>query len=227
MTLAALLLTLTVAMMCSKGVDLPLFGPRGPKKDIRFMAAKKGAGRRCPSPKPAGARKRARRANCVARSCTSGIDRRSRAKPRLRPETNVTYDVSFLTAKENVLLSLNLIGIAGRQADGRVMELLDYLEVADRARNLPEQLSGGERQRVAIASALANSPAIILAYEPTAALDIERGLGVMRLLRKVSKELVTAILVVTHDTRIISEVGGVIHLMDGHMVEQSALGISR
>jgi len=126
-----------------------------------------------------------------------------------------------------VLLSLNLIGIAGRQADGRVMELLDYLEVADRARNLPEQLSGGERQRVAIASALANSPAIILAYEPTAALDIERGLGVMRLLRKVSKELVTAILVVTHDTRIISEVGGVIHLMDGHMVEQSALGISR
>ena len=126
-----------------------------------------------------------------------------------------------------MLLSLNLIGIAGRQADGRVMELLDYLEVADRARNLPEQLAGGERQRVAIASALANSPAIILAYEPTAALDIERGLGVMRLLRKVSKELVTAILVVTHDTRIISEVGGVIHLMDGHMVEQSALGISR
>lgn len=130
--------------------------------------------------------------------------------------------IPFLTAKENVLLSLDLIGITGRQAEGRAMELLEYLEVADRANNLPEQLSGGERQRVAIARALANSPAIILADEPTAALDIERGLNVMRLLRKVSKEQGTAILVVTHDTRIIGEVDGVIRLMDGRMVEQDS-----
>ncbi len=127
--------------------------------------------------------------------------------------------IPFLTAKENVLLSLELIGIFGRQADSRAMELLEYLEVADRAGNLPEQLSGGERQRVAIARALANNPAIILADEPTAALDTERGLSVMRLLRKVSKDQGTAILVVTHDTRMISEVDGVIRLMDGRMVE--------
>jgi putative ABC transport system ATP-binding protein len=127
--------------------------------------------------------------------------------------------IPFLTARENVLLSLELIGTFGRQADSRAMELLEYLEVADRAAHLPEQLSGGERQRVAIARALANNPAIILADEPTAALDTERGLSVMRLLRRVSKEQGTAILVVTHDTRMISEVDRVIHLMDGRMVE--------
>ena len=127
--------------------------------------------------------------------------------------------IPFLTAKENVLLSLELVGIIGQQADSRATELLEYLEVADRAGNLPEQLSGGERQRVAVARALANNPAIILADEPTAALDTERGLSVMRLLRKVSKEQGTAILVVTHDTRMISEVDGVIRLMDGRMVE--------
>ncbi|HVB55979.1 MAG TPA: ABC transporter ATP-binding protein [Candidatus Acidoferrales bacterium] len=129
--------------------------------------------------------------------------------------------IPFLTAKENVLLSLELVDIVGRQADKRATELLAYLEVANRADNLPEQLSGGERQRVAVARALANNPAIILADEPTAALDTERGLSVMRLLRKVSKEQGTAILVVTHDTRMISEVDGVIHLMDGRMVEDS------
>lgn len=99
------------------------------------------------------------------------------------------------------------------------MELLEYLEVADRADHLPEQLSGGEGQRVAIARALANSPAMILADEPTASLDTERGLSVMRLLRKVSTEQGTAILVVTHDTRMISEVDRVIRLMDGRMVD--------
>jgi putative ABC transport system ATP-binding protein len=130
--------------------------------------------------------------------------------------------IPFLTAKENVLLSLELIGIFGRQADSRAMELLEYLEVADRAGNLPEQLSGGERQRVAIARALANNPAIILADEPTAALDTERGLSVMRLLRKVSNEQQTAILVVTHDTRMISEVDGVIRLMDGRMIHETS-----
>lgn len=127
--------------------------------------------------------------------------------------------IPFLTAKENVLLPLELIGIVGRQAHSRTEELLEYLEVADRTDLLPEQLSGGERQRVAIARALANSPAMILADEPTAALDTERGLAVMRLLRKVSKEQGTAILVVTHDTRMISEVDQVIRLMDGRMVE--------
>jgi putative ABC transport system ATP-binding protein len=127
--------------------------------------------------------------------------------------------IPFLTAQENVLLPLELVGMTGRQAQSRAAELLEYLAVADRADNLPEQLSGGEKQRVAIARALAHRPAIILADEPTAALDTERGLSVMQLLRKVSKEQGTAILVVTHDTRMISEVDRVIHLMDGRIVD--------
>jgi putative ABC transport system ATP-binding protein len=128
--------------------------------------------------------------------------------------------IPFLTAKENVLLPLELVGITGGQADTRVRELLEYFEVADRADLLPEQLSGGEKQRVAVARALANRPAIVLADEPTAALDTQRGLAVMRLLRKVSNEQGTTILVVTHDTRMISEVDRVIRLMDGRMVQE-------
>lgn len=126
--------------------------------------------------------------------------------------------IPFLTARENVLLPLELVGITGRAASARATELLEYLEVADRADDLPERLSGGERQRVAIARALAHRPAMILADEPTAALDIERGLAVMRLLRKISTEQGTAILVVTHDTRMIREVDDVIRLQDGRIV---------
>lgn len=127
--------------------------------------------------------------------------------------------IPFLTAKENVLLPLDLIGVRGRRAATRAMELLDYLGVADRADHLPEQLSGGEKQRVAIARALANGPTVILADEPTAALDTERGLAVMRLLRQLATEQGTAILVVTHDTRMIGEVDEVIRLMDGRVVD--------
>lgn len=126
--------------------------------------------------------------------------------------------IPFMTAKENVLLPLDLIGVRGRRADSRAMELLDYLEVADRADHLPEQLSGGERQRVAIARALAHEPKVILADEPTASLDMERGLSVMRLLRKLTTERGTTILVVTHDTRMITEMDQVIRLMDGRVM---------
>lgn len=126
--------------------------------------------------------------------------------------------IPFLTARENVLLPLDLVGVHGHPATDRAMELLEYLEVADRAGARPEQLSGGERQRVAIARALANHPRVILADEPTASLDTERGLAVMRLLRRVASDQGTAILVVTHDTRMIDQVDGVIHLMDGAVV---------
>lgn len=123
--------------------------------------------------------------------------------------------IPFLTARENVLLSLDLIGVKGRAARERAAELLDYLGVAERADLLPEKLSGGERQRVAVARALANEPRLILADEPTASLDTERGISVMRLLRRLSAERGTAVLVVTHDTRMIGEVDRVIHLLDG------------
>jgi len=126
--------------------------------------------------------------------------------------------IPFLTAEENILLPLDLINVSGQEARTRAAELLDYLEVTHRAHELPEKLSGGERQRVAIARALANRPAMILADEPTASLDTDRGLSVMRLLRKVSSEQGTAILVVTHDERMIGEVDRVLQLVDGSIV---------
>lgn len=123
--------------------------------------------------------------------------------------------IPFLTARENVLLSLDILGLRGRRASERADELLASLGVAERAHLLPEKLSGGERQRVAIARALANDPKLILADEPTASLDAERGLSVMRLLRRLADEHGTAVLVVTHDTRMLGEVTGVIRLEDG------------
>jgi putative ABC transport system ATP-binding protein len=130
--------------------------------------------------------------------------------------------IPFLSARENVMLPLDLVGISGRQASSRAMELLDYLGIANRSEHRPDQLSGGEKQRVAIARALANEPKMLLADEPTAALDTERGLSVMRLLRKLSTERQTAILVVTHDTRMVTEVDSVVHVLDGRIVERSA-----
>lgn len=123
--------------------------------------------------------------------------------------------IPFLTAKENVLLPLTLSGITGKAADARAMDLLHQLDIADRADLHPNQLSGGEQQRVSIARAFANKPKIILADEPTASLDTDRALSVMHLLRTISTDDKTAVLVVTHDERLIGEVDRVIQIVDG------------
>lgn len=127
--------------------------------------------------------------------------------------------IPFLTARENVLLPLNLAGVRGRAAEERAMELLTYLDLAERANQHPNQLSGGEQQRVAIARALSNNPKIILADEPTASLDTDRALNVMHLLRQISRQHNTAVLVVTHDHRLIGEVDRVIQMMDGRIAD--------
>lgn len=128
----------------------------------------------------------------------------------------------FLNAKENVLLPLSLAGVRGRPADERAAELLDYLEVAERAELYPNQLLGGEQQRIAIARALANNPKIILADEPTASLDTDRALSVMHLLRRVSTDNGTAVLFVTHDDRLIGEVDRMIQLVDGRIASSAS-----
>jgi putative ABC transport system ATP-binding protein len=135
--------------------------------------------------------------------------------------------IPFLTARENVLLSLSLVGIRGVPGQERAAELLEYLEVAERAELYPKQLSGGEQQRVAIARALANNPKIILADEPTASLDTDRALAVMRLLQKVARENGTAVLVVTHDHRLMGEVDRVIEMMDGRIVAERVPEVAR
>lgn len=109
--------------------------------------------------------------------------------------------IPFLTARENVLLALQLNDSVGRGADARAHELLEYLGLADRVHHYPEQLSGGQQQRVAIARALANRPPLLLADEPTAALDSHRGRDVMELFRKIAHEQRSAVIVVTHDHR--------------------------
>ncbi len=130
--------------------------------------------------------------------------------------------IPFLTARQNVLLPLNLIGIKGKEAETRVKELLEYMEIADRADYLPALLSGGEQQRVSIARALANNARLILADEPTAALDTGRGARVMDMLKKIAKENQSAVIVVTHDERMIAGFDHVYHLKDG-CLEQDAM----
>jgi putative ABC transport system ATP-binding protein len=128
--------------------------------------------------------------------------------------------IPFLSARQNILFPLSLVGIKGAAADRRVTELLEYMEIADRGDYLPALLSGGEQQRVAIARALANNPRLILADEPTASLDTVRGKKVMELLKQVAKENQSAVIVVTHDVRMIEGFDFVYHLKDGHLVHQ-------
>ncbi|MEZ5684672.1 MAG: ABC transporter ATP-binding protein [Paracoccaceae bacterium] len=123
----------------------------------------------------------------------------------------------FLSAEENVSLVLDLAGWPADAARARARELLDYLEVGHRAAIKPAHLSGGEAQRVAIARALANKPRIILADEPTAALDSVRAQLVMDLLRKLAVEQEACILTVTHDEKIFDRFDRLLHLRDGQL----------
>lgn len=125
--------------------------------------------------------------------------------------------IPFLTALENVAVALEINDAPAPEARRRALELLDYLGVADRADNLPEALSGGQQQRVAVARALANNPSLILADEPTAALDSHRGRQVMELFRKVAHERRSAVVVVTHDHRSLDVFDRTWEMEDGRM----------
>ncbi len=124
----------------------------------------------------------------------------------------------FLTAEENVAIVLDLAGWTEEDGSARARDLLDYLEVGHRAKVKPAHLSGGEAQRVAIARALANRPRIILADEPTAALDSSRAQLVMDLLRKLAAEQEACIVTVTHDEKIFDRFDRLIQLRDGRLV---------
>jgi putative ABC transport system ATP-binding protein len=121
----------------------------------------------------------------------------------------------FLNAWENVAIAHILAGASREAARKRAMALLAYLDVEKRSQAMPGQLSGGEAQRIAIARALANDPRIILADEPTAALDSQRAGTVMDLLRKVAQEQRSAVIVVTHDEKIFDRFDHIYTLRDG------------
>ncbi len=123
--------------------------------------------------------------------------------------------IPFLTARENVQVALELDGTSGRRARAAAHALLEELGVGDRAEHLPAELSGGQQQRVAVARAIANRPALILADEPTAALDGPRGRQVMELFRRIARERGAAAVVVTHDHRALDVFDRTYEMEDG------------
>ena len=131
------------------------------------------------------------------------------------------YLIPFLDVTDNVALLPMLAGVPNAAARARALELLTALDVQHRARAMPTQLSGGEQQRVAIARGLVNHPPVILADEPTAPLDSERALAVIRILNDMAQRYQTAIIVVTHDEKIIPTFKRIYHIRDGVTVEEA------
>lgn len=125
------------------------------------------------------------------------------------------YLIPFLNAIDNVALLPMLAGVPNDEARHRALDLLTALDVHHRAEALPARLSGGEQQRVAIARGLVNRPPIILADEPTAPLDSVRALTVIKILNDMAKRFETAIIVVTHDEKIIPTFKRIYHIRDG------------
>ncbi|MDD2809967.1 ABC transporter ATP-binding protein [Rhodoferax sp.] len=134
------------------------------------------------------------------------------------------YLIPFLDVTDNVALLPMLAGRPNTESRARALELLTALDVQHRAQAEPSQLSGGEQQRVSIARALANRPPVILADEPTAPLDSERALGVMRILNQMAVQFQAAIIVVTHDEKIIPSFKRIYHIRDGQTVEEAGEG---
>jgi len=154
----------------------------------------------------------------------SAMSRDERARLRRRSIGYVFQDFNLLaglTAIENVTLPLELDGVAARTARVAGMEALERLDVADQAQRFPDDLSGGERQRVAIARAIVGDRYLLLADEPTGALDSVNGEAVMRLLRAACQRGVAGV-VVTHEAQLASWADRIVFLRDGRVVDQTA-----
>ena len=122
----------------------------------------------------------------------------------------------MLSALENVELPMAEAGVPRAERRERARRLLDYVGLGSRSGHRPTQLSGGEMQRVAVARALANRPAIVLADEPTGELDATTGAEILTLFRRLNADG-TTLIVVTHDERLAAEAGRVVHMLDGRV----------
>ncbi|MEM9908805.1 MAG: ATP-binding cassette domain-containing protein, partial [Cyanobacteria bacterium P01_D01_bin.44] len=127
-----------------------------------------------------------------------------------------------LTATENIQLAIQIKGIKGIAAQEAAYDLLKQVGLGDKADRLPKDLSGGQKQRVAIARSLAGNPQIIMADEPTAALDSQSGQAVVELLQHLAKEKGCTVLIITHDPRITDAADRITYLEDGVISEQSS-----
>ena len=161
----------------------------------------------------------------VAGQDLAAMSRNDKARLRRQSIGYVFQDFNLLpglTAAENVTLPLELDGISARKAREAGLGALDALGLADRASNYPDQLSGGERQRVAIARAVVGDRQLLLADEPSGALDSENGETVMRMIHTACQEGVAAV-VVTHDAQLASWADRVVFIRDGRIIDQTAL----
>jgi putative ABC transport system ATP-binding protein len=132
-----------------------------------------------------------------------------------------------LTAAQNVQLALDIRKERGRRARERSREALTMVGLEQKIDALPQELSGGEQQRVAIARAIVANPSIVLADEPTAALDTDNGRTIMRILASIAHDRQRAVLVVTHDPRIVPFADRIIHIEDGRLVDEPSGGPER
>jgi putative ABC transport system ATP-binding protein len=154
----------------------------------------------------------------------NAMSRNAKARLRRRTIGYVFQDFNLLpglTAAENVALPLELDGVSGRRARIAALKGLDRLGLKERASHYPDQLSGGERQRVAIARAMVGERRLLLADEPSGALDSVNGEAVMRLLHDACKGAGMAAMVVTHDAQLASWADRVVFLRDGHVTDQT------
>lgn len=209
------------------------YGPRRVLDAVSFSVA---AGERVALTGPSGSGK------TTLLNCLGGVDRPDsgsitlgdlridrldgNALARLRRERVGTVFQFFhllptLTAAENIALPLQLLGVPSSERDERVQRFLDRIGLAHRAAALPSQLSGGEQQRIAIARALVHRPSLILADEPTGNLDSANGANILALLRELTDETHTALILVTHSEEAAAICHRRIQLRDGRVVDPS------
>ena len=155
---------------------------------------------------------------------------RARKKQIVKIRRNIGYIfqahnlLKSLTAKQNVQMSIQLHNnISTQEAKRKSIDILEEVGLENHVDDYPEKLSGGQKQRVAIARALVSHPKMVLADEPTAALDSKSGRDVVELMQKLAREQGCTILIVTHDNRILDVADRIIHMEDGHLSESSPI----
>jgi putative ABC transport system ATP-binding protein len=157
----------------------------------------------------------------IAGESTEGLDPEGLADLRRRHIGFIFQSYNLfptLNAMENVRLAMDVKGLSPREGQKRAEMALQDVGLAHRLKNYPRHLSGGEQQRVAVARAIAGTPSVILADEPTAALDSENGLKIMQLLADLAKDKSRAVLAVTHDSRTLPFADRIIRIEDGRIV---------